>query len=398
MIEPKDGRAWAIRFRAGGRRRYVTLGTSEEGWSRQKAEAELRHVLADVERGVWQPYEPPPAEVPAEVPTFHRFSTDWLRAREGELRPRTVHDYEWCLSNHLLPYFRLHRLDEIDVAAVDAYKASKVKEGRIAGAQINKTLKALAMILDAAIEYGVIDKANPARGRRRRVKADPPARTWVEPEQLIALLEAAPKGHRIIVATLAGAGLRVGEACALRWRDLDLSTSTLTVRASKTNTGRREVDLPRALVDELWTLAASSPLTEPDDPVFIGTHRTPQTPANVSRRLKTAIKRANPKLEGLGIAPISERVTPHSLRRTYASLRYACGDDVVYVAEQGGWSDPSFPIRVYARSVRRRQKLSGDHLEAFDSAIHWAALGSEVASRSQESPEGVAERAQEPAA
>ena len=216
------------------------------------------------------------------------------------------------------------------------------------------------MILDAAIEYGVIDRANPARGRRRRVKADPPRRTWVEPEQLLALLDAAPKGHRAVLATLAGAGLRVGEACALRWRDLDLSTATLTVRASKTNSGRREVDLPRGLVDELWTLAATSERTEPDDPVFVGTHRTAQTPSNVGRRLKTAIRGANEKLEPLGIAPISERVTPHSLRRTYASLRYACGDDVVFVAEQGGWSDPSFPIRIYARSVRRRQKLSGE--------------------------------------
>ena len=48
--EPRDGRAWAIRFRAYGKRRYVTLGTGEEGWTRQRAEAELRHVLADVDR------------------------------------------------------------------------------------------------------------------------------------------------------------------------------------------------------------------------------------------------------------------------------------------------------------------------------------------------------------
>jgi hypothetical protein len=52
VIEPKDGRAWAIRFRAYGKRRYVALGTAEDGWDRERAEAELRHVLADVERGL----------------------------------------------------------------------------------------------------------------------------------------------------------------------------------------------------------------------------------------------------------------------------------------------------------------------------------------------------------
>jgi integrase len=95
----------------------------------------------------------------------------------------------------------------------------------------------------------------------------------------------------------------------------------------------------------------------------------------VGPRLKTAIKKANPILEKKGIEPISERVSPHSLRRTFASLRYACGDDPVYVAEQGSWTDPSFPIRVYARAVHRKEKLTGSHREAFDAAIEWALLG-----------------------
>jgi hypothetical protein len=66
-----------------GKRRYVTLGT--DGWNRQRAEAELRHVLADVERGLWRPHEPEPVEAPAQVPTFHQFASKWLAARAVEL-------------------------------------------------------------------------------------------------------------------------------------------------------------------------------------------------------------------------------------------------------------------------------------------------------------------------
>jgi integrase len=378
VIEPRDGRAWAIRFRAYGRRHYVALGTTEGGWDRGRAEAELRHVMADVERGIWRPREVEPVEAPAEIPTFHEFASAWLATRTPELRPRTVADYEWALTHHLLPFFAERRLSEIDVALVDRYKTAKAREGRLAPSQINKTLKRLAQVLELAVDYGHLPR-NPAasKGGRRRVKEPQPHRAWVEPEQLIALLDAAPRGHRPLLATLAGAGLRVGEACALDWRDLDLATGTLTVQESKTPAGRREVDLPRGLVTELWTLAATSSRTDPGDPVFVGSRRTRQTPSNVGRRLKTAIEKANPRLSELEIEPISMRVTPHSLRRTYASLRYACGDDPVYVAEQGGWKDPSFPIRVYARAVRRRQRLSGAHLEAFDAALHWAAVGSE---------------------
>lgn len=337
----------------------------------------MRHVLADVDRGIWQPHEPQPVEAPADMPTFHVFASEWMEGRRPELRPRTIKDYEWALSHHLLPFFKGHLLSEITVAEVDRYKQAKVREGKLAPPQINKSLKRLSQILDVAVDYGHLP-SNPAasKGGRRRVKESAPRRTWVEPEQLMALLDAAPKRHRAVLATLAGAGLRVGELCALDWRDIDLATGTLTVQESKTPAGRREVDLPSGLVTELWTLAATSPQTGPDDPVFLGRRGTRQTPDNVGRRLKSAIKRANVQLEAAGIAPISERVSPHSLRRTFASLRYACGDDPVYVAEQGGWADPSFPIKVYAKAVRRRERLSGAHREAFDAALDWAAMGS----------------------
>lgn len=172
--------------------------------------------------------------------------------------------------------------------------------------------------------------------------------------------------------------MRSQAACALDWADLDLSTATLTVQESKTPAGRREVDLSSGLVTKLWNLAATSDHTKPSDPVFVSSQGTPQTPSNVGRRLKTAIKRANKKLEEKGIEPIYERVGPHSLRRAFASLRFACGEDPIYVAEQDGWQDPAFPMKVYAKAVRRREKLSGDHLEAFDAAIRWARIGTKV--------------------
>src|SRR6187551_2459853 len=77
----------------------------EDGWDRDRAEAELRHVLADVERGIWTaPTRPEPQE-PTSVPTFHEFASEWLRNREPELRPKTVLSYRWQLTHHLLPHF-----------------------------------------------------------------------------------------------------------------------------------------------------------------------------------------------------------------------------------------------------------------------------------------------------
>jgi integrase len=371
-------RSWALRFRANGQRRFVTLGQSKDGWNRERAEAELRYVLADVERGIWQPDEPTEAEPEAAEPTFHRFATDWLRGVEPGLRPRTIRDYRWALELHLLPWFARHRLSEITIEEVDRYKAAKLREGRLAPNAINKTIIRLAQVLEVAVEYGRIDR-NPAKGRRRRVKGTEPRRSWVEPEQLPYLIDAADRYLRPLVATLAGAGLRIGEACALDWRDVRLATGTLIVRESKTAAGEdREVDLSVGLREELATCRAQSPRTGRADPVFVtrarNGHHARQTPRNAQARLRTAVKAANEELAEVGIEAIGP-VTPHSLRRTYASLRAALRDDPVYIAEQLGHRDARFTFRVYQRAAKRRERLAGEHLAAFDRALEWAGNG-----------------------
>lgn len=298
--------------------------------------------------------------------------------RQPELAAKTVAGYRWALELHLLPEFARKRLSEITVQAVDRYKSAKAREGCLGHAQINKTLKVLAMILETAQEYGHLDPnlRNPASGRRRRLKEPKPRRTWVEPEQLPSLLEAADPNLRPILATLAGAGLRIGEAVALRWRDVNVATGTITVRESKTDAGTgREVDLPLGLADELRAHKARCRRTGPSDRVFVNRSDRPQTIRNVEARIKTAIADANERLDRLGIEPLSARVTPHSLRRTYASLRFAKGDDSVQVAEQLGHTDGAFSQAVYAKAVKRRQRLSGNYLTEFDQALEWAEMG-----------------------
>jgi integrase len=374
VIEPSDGRSWAIRFRAYGKRRYVALGTAEEGWSRRRAEAELRQVLADVERGNWRPYEPAQAPQTAEAPTFHVFASEWLENREPELRSKTVKSYSWLLSGHLLPHFAQLHLDQIGAENVDRYKAAKLREGALGPNQINKSIGLLAMILDAAGDYGHVDPArNPARGRRRRVKRTTPSRPTIEPEQLPSLLDASRK-LRPMLATMAGAGLRNGEVCALDWPDFDAASGTLTVAAAKTDAGVRQVDLPQALRAEL--VAHKTRTRRRDGAIFPNRNGQRQSVSNVERRMKTAIRRANVRLDGLGIRPIDDAATPHSLRRLYASLRFALGDDPVYVAAQLGHAEPGFSMKVYASAVRRRERLIGVALREFDAALDWAAMGS----------------------
>ena len=77
LSKRQSGTVFALRFTAGGARQYVALGTAAEGRSRKRAEDELRHVMADVERGIWQPQTPVAAEAPQEMPTFQALLAVW---------------------------------------------------------------------------------------------------------------------------------------------------------------------------------------------------------------------------------------------------------------------------------------------------------------------------------
>src|SRR6266566_7557271 len=108
----QSGTTYGLRFTAGGERQYVTLGTVAEGWTRKRAEDELRHTMADVERGIWQPPRPQPAQDEREPVTFHRFASDWLDRQKLEggrsgngLAGKSREDLEWRLVKHLLPAF-----------------------------------------------------------------------------------------------------------------------------------------------------------------------------------------------------------------------------------------------------------------------------------------------------
>jgi Phage integrase, N-terminal SAM-like domain len=165
-VLPPKGRqkSWAIRFSDHGKRRWETLGRPEDGWDRERAEARLRHVLADVERGIYRPPEPEPAHTePEPEQTFREFASEWYARHEGEWRPNTGNDYLWALSYHLLAFFGEHRLSEITIEEVDRYKTAKQREGVLSNNSINKTLTRLSQGLE-----DVKDRRGDPRGRSVR--------------------------------------------------------------------------------------------------------------------------------------------------------------------------------------------------------------------------------------
>jgi integrase len=388
----RDGRVYrSLRFTAYGKRRRVPLGAV----SSSEAESALRHALADVERGVWMPA--PTVEPPNEPPackTFGEFGMEWWTLTKDQLAASTQADYWWRLTVHLSPHFGDTPLDEITFDAVERYIAAKLAEDEpLSARSINMTLVLLAAILETAVERDLIAR-NPARGRRRRVRERAPTRSYLDTAaQISALLDAAGEldgeareacqhvERRAMLATLTFGGLRIGELCALRWRDVDLAGGWLSVGESKTDAGRRKVKVRGALRDELLAVRARREGAQ-DAYVFPTRTGARLGPDNFRNRvLAASVKRANESLAERELPPLPDKLTPHSLRRTFCSLLYALGESPPVVMQEMGHTHPALALRVYAQAMRRDE----DEQSALRSLVE----GGEMANSGQRSENGL---------
>jgi integrase len=100
-----------------------------------------------------------------------------------------------------------------------------------------------------------------------------------------------------------------------------------------------------------------------------------QSPSNVRTRvLVRAVERANVNLKNAGGEPIA-KLTPHSLRRTFASLLFAVGETPPYVMSQMGHTTANLTLAVYARQMNRRDG-EPERLKALVQGVEMAAIGS----------------------
>jgi integrase len=386
------GTSYALRFTAYGERRYQTLGSSEEGWTRASAEEELQNVLADVRRGMWRPPVPAAPITVEPDPTFHEFASDWFTAHRGEWAPNTVLDYEWQLRNHLLPFFAEHRLSQISIAEVDRYRQYKVDDGALSAESINKTITRLGQILEVALERELIMR-NPVRvnPRKRKLKAAKARPVHLDgTDQIVALLDAAREldaapnsrtsGRYALIGTLVFAGPRDDEVGHALLRDLDLARSRLEVGRSKTAAGLRAIDLMPVLHDILAEYRANH-RGGLDDLVFTTARGRRRDKDNINKRVvKPVLKRADELLADRDQHPLPRGLTPHKLRHTFASILIALGRDPRYVMEQLGHTDPKFTLRIYAH-VMRFSDEDRARLKALAEGQVLAGIGSEVSER-----------------
>lgn len=337
--------SYVLKYRAGGRQRWFTIGKHGSPWTPDSARKEAQRLLADVTKGV-DPASDKAAE--RKAVTFGVFAERYMREHsEREKKASTVYDDRANLKNHLLPRFASHRLDSItrqDVAKLKAKLADRPSSA-------NRVLALLSHMYTMASAWGVLpDGMNPTRTiskfkenkRERFLSRDEFTRLGR------ALTEAEQQGtetpyvialFRLLTFTAA----RAGEIKTARWAWVDLEAAELRLPDSKT--GRKTIHLSAPALEVLANLPR-----EEGNPFIICGGREGHHLVNHAKpwaRLK--------KAAGL------EDVRPHDLRHSFASI-----------AVSGGMSLPMIGAllgHTQTQTTARYAHLASDPLKAAASSV-----------------------------
>jgi integrase len=271
---------------------------------------------------------------------------EWAGGRASTIAPSTRELYLLRLDKHALRILgRSTKARDVTPAHLRTM-IDKLRVEKASGSSVRGVVVATSALFRYAVRRGMV-ATNPVRllerGDRPSGKRESEPR-YLDRAQIDALLGKLGDEYRPIAALLAFAGLRVSEALALRWRDVDLAANTLNVQGTKTAASAATVPIAEPLKKELKAhrkklAAAGFQRVAAGAPLFTQDRR------NTLRAIYKAGDDAGLNPEG------SERVGCHDLRHSCAGLLFAAGVSAPTVASVLRHSDTRVTLTTYAGLV-----------------------------------------------
>ncbi len=298
------------------------------------------------------------------------------------MKASTQDDYIFIIGKHLKPApFYNKPVDEITKGQIKRFLRAKLTGG-LALSTVTHIKNALGGVLNEAVDDEVI-QVNPSHGIKLGTKDGDSRKPKIEPleiEEVNRLLSACQETkphHKPLLMVLITAGLPIGEASALQWRDyFFLDDRTILVQRNyvryrvedSTKNGKsRRVDMTgqlaaclRQLKQERAKEALSKGQGSISEDWLFKAIKDPSLPVNYRTWRRDVFF---PLLEAAKV----RRIRVHDIRHTYASIMISTGCNLVYLRDQLGHSSIKVTADVYGHLLRGNKEKPVD---ALDGLLH----------------------------
>lgn len=296
----------------------------------------------------------------------------WIDHLETRGRtPKTIDGYRSIARARLEPALGAVKLRQLTAYQLDDLYFSLLDAG-LSPVYVRHCHAALATALRQAVKWDWIDRSPADR-------ASPPGAAPPEigpPDaddisRLITSVETVDPDMASMLFVAATTGCRRGELCGLRWSDLDMDNSTLTVRRSISDTSRgvevkdpkthrsRRISLDPGTLSVLRSHHTKIEQRAKDVGSALsleayiwsqeGDSTIPWKPARVTDAFRSHRRRAN-----------LEHVNFHHLRHFSATTLAGAGVDVRTIAGRLGHANPAITLRTYAHFLEATDRQAAE--------------------------------------
>ena len=350
----------------------IDIGTDERGKRmRKKFTGDTQAIVVKKIRDYQQSPEMLATKA-SEMPIFSDFGNAYIiNYKKTKLKPTSYTREYKVFKNNIVPYIGFCKLDSItsDVIQVkllntlmnQGYSYSTLHKVYILTNEILRHACRTKLISDNPCQYVI------APNQRMFLKSKKEIRVLSD-EEIQRFAEAAlsprrPNGKYVL--SIIYTGLRCGEAAALKWKDIDFSTNSITVgRNMEYMYDDVESDDPKRMVIEqdstktksfrkiFMTKSARKYLTElyeerkPNKNDYLVLYKSLPSPDVLLNAYKTIVRSAG----------IEDPQGIHTLRHTCASLLIRNGVDIKIISEMLGHSSVSFTYDTYIHIIEEHAK------------------------------------------
>jgi len=366
----KDG-LWEGRYPSGvasdGRRKYASV------YARSYTEVKERLLAAKVQ---------PKQEKPSGKKLYKDVLKEWLDVQALIVKASTYVKFRNLIANHITPALGKLPLEQITTAHITRFMQGKAEHGRLDGhgGLSNSSLQVLMLIVKSSLEYAARERYILPMAftlKCPEVKREPAKALTVKEQALLELLLRSDLDiSKLGVLLCLYTGLRIGEVCALRWRDIDLGSALIYVRQAiqrlqiktpsaekktelisglpKSECSLRSIPIPPCLREMLRTFYG-----KPDDYVLTGQSDKPMEPRTYQYRFKRYIANA-------GVSDVNF----HVLRHTFGTRFIESGGDPKTLSELLGHASVEITLNKYVHpsvEMKRQQMERFSAVRGIDS-------------------------------
>lgn len=310
--------------------------------------------------------------------TLDRYYQEWKDARKGTIKGNTALNMESRYKNHIGP--ALGRRKIVDIEKREIVQLQKELAKKLKATTVNTAIVQLKCILNAAKEDGIIVK-NPADGVKMLKSEEKRAtetyhRALTVEEQTLFMQYAKKEWLYELLALLLCTGMRIGEATALTWADIDHVNQVIhiTKTISRTDDGQYIVGSPKSrtsirdipINEDIRQILKSQKekqqmlngkILKMSRRVFEGFNGTMVYNGVVNKTITRIIQRM--RADGIQI----EHFSAHALRDTFATRYIEQGGSPQILKTLLGHSSLTMTMDLYSHVLPNRKKEEMDNIK-----------------------------------